>query len=164
MITKNEFTAMVMNNAPEMTSVVDVISTAMTAEQLYETYQANWPKIMRFNAKIEGIRLGVLNTCTDVIAQAHESYKYTHSKYVLDFSEILKKNLEEIHRMFIESQETLTMKASIGEGFDETLSIYEKHFVEMYNLQLDAAERIVRLISKELDLLLGMSDSDSDSE
>ena len=61
MITKNEFTAMVMNNAPEMTSVVDVISTAMTAEEMYETYQQNWPQIMKLNAKIEENRLGVLN-------------------------------------------------------------------------------------------------------
>ena len=56
------------------------------------------------------------------------------------------------------------MKASIGEGLDEAISTYENSFIEMYTLQIDAAERIARLISKELDLLLGMSDSDSDSE
>ena len=164
MITKNEFTAMVMKNVPEMESVVDVISTAMTAEEMYATYKANWPKIMAFNAKIEGIRLGVLNTCNDVIAKAHEAYKYTHSQCILDFSETLRKNLEDIHKMFLKSQEPLTLKASIGEGLDEAISTYENSFIEMYTLQIDAAERIARLISKELDLLLGMSDTDSDSE
>lgn len=160
MITKKEFTAMVMNHSPEIESVVDIISAAMTAEEMYKTYQQNWPKIMAFNAKIESIRLGVMNTCTDVFAQAREAYKYTNCKYILDFAETLKTNLEEIHKLFLESQETLTMKASIGEGLDEAISTYEKHFIEMYTLQLNTAERIVRLISKELDLYLGDTDSE----
>ena len=151
---------MVFNHAPEPETTTDIIATAATADRMYETYTKNWPKVLAFNAKMEGIRLSVLNTCTDVIAKARKAYEYTHCEYLVEISDAINNSFEDIHKMFLNSQEALTMKASLGDGLDEVLKSFEQDFIDMYSLQLDAAEGLVALTTKTLNLYLEEPDSE----